>query len=115
MKLQLLTREKSFCLVISILVIILLYNSSPAQEKEEETYSISLVQTAEVDREIQEIEGRKVLTETYTVQEGDHIWKLFRKRGLLKKRSLMELLSALKKLNRSLSDVQPQVHNRRCG
>ncbi|MBN2032360.1 MAG: LysM peptidoglycan-binding domain-containing protein [Deltaproteobacteria bacterium] len=76
-----------------------------SQEGGEETYSISLVQTAESDKEIHEIEGRKVLTETYTVRKGDHLWQLLRKRGLLEKRELPELLAALKRLNSTFSNL----------
>lgn len=95
------------CLLITSMFSIILFASpSPAQEGgEEETYSISLVQTAEVDKKIHEIEDRKVLTETYTVKRGDHLWKVFRDRGLLKKRNLMDLLSVLKKLNSSLDNL----------
>jgi LysM repeat protein len=88
-----------------------------AQEKEEETYSISLTQTAEpeaeTDQEIQVVEkkeaftleGKKVVTETYTVKKGDHLWQLLRQRGLLEKKNLPELLAALKKLNSSFSNL----------
>jgi hypothetical protein len=76
-----------------------------SQEGGEETYSISLVQTAESDREIQEIEGRKVLTETYTVQKGDHLWQLLRERGLLERTELPELLAVLKRLNSAFSNL----------
>ncbi len=92
--------------LISFLVIILSFSISMAQEKkEEETYSISLTKTAEADKDIVEVEDKKVLTETYTIQKGDHIWQLFRERGLLEKRNLTELLSTLKNLNKSLSDL----------
>ena len=75
----------------------------PAQEnRDEETYSISLVQTAHVERETHEVEGRKVLSESYTVQEGDHIWSILRSRGLLEKKNLNEILSILKSLNNTL-------------
>jgi hypothetical protein len=77
-----------------------------AQEKtDEETYSISLVKTAEEGKEIYELEDKRVLAETYTVQRGDHVWQLFRERGLLKKRNLTELLSTLQKLNKSLASL----------
>jgi hypothetical protein len=88
-----------------ILVCFLLPGRALSQEGGEETYSISLVQTAESDKEIHEIEGRKVLTETYTVQKGDHLWQLFRERGLLEKREFPELLAVLKRLNRSFSNL----------
>ena len=88
-----------------------------AQEKEEETYSISLTQTAEpeteTEREIRvvekkesfSLEGKKVVTETYTVKKGDRLWQLLRERGLLEKKNLPELLAALKKLNSSFSNL----------
>lgn len=77
------------------------------QEEGEETYSISLVQTAETEsnKEIHEVEGRKVLTESYTVKKGDHVWQLLRERGLLEKRDLPELLEILKKLNSSFTTL----------
>ena len=78
----------------------------PAQEnRDEETYSISLVQTAHVERETHEVEGRKVLSESYTVQEGDHIWSILRSRGLLEKKNLNEILSILKSLNNTLGNL----------
>jgi len=88
-----------------------------AQEKDEETYSISLTQTAdpeiEAEQEIQVVEkkeaftleGKKIVTETYTVKKGDHLWQLLRQRGLLEKKNLPELLAALKKLNSSFSNL----------
>ena len=75
------------------------------EEDEEETYAISLVQTAEEDKEIVEMADKKVLTETYTVKKDDRIWKLFRERDLLRKRNLSELLSTLKELNSSLTNL----------
>ena len=75
------------------------------EENEEETYAISLVQTAEEDKEIIEVEDKKVLAETYTVRKNDHVWQLLRERDLLKRRSLSEILATLKKLNRSLTNL----------
>lgn len=93
-------------LMSTFLVIIPLSHVAMAQEKtDEETYSISLVKTAEEGKEIYELEDKRVLAETYTVQKGDHIWRLFRERGLLKKRNLTELLSTLQKLNKSLASL----------
>jgi len=74
-------------------------------EEDEETYSINLVQTAEVAKEIVELDNKKVLTETYTAKEGDHIWQILRNRDLLKQKKLGGILSALKKLNPSLSNI----------
>jgi hypothetical protein len=76
-----------------------------ADQKDEETYSISLVQTAEVDKEIRQLDEKKVLIEPYVVKKGDHIWQLFRERGLLEKRNLPELLAVLKRLNVSLTNL----------
>jgi LysM repeat protein len=90
---------------------------SLAQEKDEETYSISLTQTAEPEIETEQevrvvekketysLEGKKVISETYTVKKGDHLWQLLRERGLLEKKNLPELLAALKKLNSSFSNL----------
>ena len=72
---------------------------------DEDTYSISLVQTAEVAKEIVELEDKKVLTETYVAQKGDHIWKILRSKNALEKNNLGDLLFALKKLNQGLSNI----------
>jgi hypothetical protein len=93
-------------LLISLLVFISPINESLAQEKgEEETYSISLIQTAEVGKEIIEVEDKKILTETYKVEKGDWIWQIFREKGLLQKQNLGELLSMLKTLNKDLANL----------
>lgn len=92
-------------ILAAALVVFLPQERGFSEEKDEETYSISLVQTAESDKEIQEVEGRKVLTETYTVRKGDHLWQLFRERGLLEKRDLPELLEVLKRLNSTLANL----------
>ena len=79
--------------------------SLPQEENEEETYAISLVQTAEEDKEIVEVEDKKVLAETYTVTKNDRVWQLLRERDLLKKHNLSEILATLKELNRSLTNL----------
>jgi len=71
------------------------------QGKEKDTFSISLVQQAKVKK----IEGREVVCETYKVKDGDYIWKLLRQRGLLKKPDLPELISLLKSMNKSLTNL----------
>ena len=63
-------------LMIFLLVFFLSMGGPSAQETQEDTYSISLVQTAEVDKEIIEVEDKKVLAESYTIQRGDHLWQL---------------------------------------
>jgi hypothetical protein len=107
-------------LLLSILAFLLAFCSSgnsTAQEKDEETYSISLTQTAEPEVETEQeirvvekkdtfnLEGKKVVTETYTVKKGDRLWQLLRERGLLEKKNLPEVLAALKKLNSSFSNL----------
>ena len=92
-----------FCVFVAVLLC-----AGPSQAQEEEkSYSISLIKTAEKQEgaEIHEVDDRKVLTQEYTVQEGDHVWQLFRERGLLQKRDLPELLSMLKKMNKSLDNI----------
>lgn len=103
-----LSSRKSVCILpILILSTVLLLASPCNPQEDEETYNISLVKTAEPDdsEEIHEIDGKKVLTETYTVKDGDHLWQLFRERELLENRNLAELLSVLKKLNSSLENI----------
>lgn len=73
--------------------------------EKEKNYSISLVKTAEVEKDIYEVDDKKVLTRTITVQKGDWIWKILRKEGLLKSDNLAELLSVLKKLNKSFDNL----------
>ncbi len=82
-----------------------------AAEAGEETYDITLTKTAETEtgsggqREILEVGGRRVLTETYAVEEGEWIWKILRERKLLEKRNLAEILEILKTLNPDLKDL----------
>lgn len=94
-----------FLLAVSLLLALPIPLSLAQEKGEEETYSISLVQTAEVDKEIVEVEDKKVLTETVTIEKGDWVWQLFRERGLLEKRNLTELLSMLKTLNKDLTNL----------
>ncbi|RJR34815.1 MAG: LysM peptidoglycan-binding domain-containing protein [Desulfobacteraceae bacterium] len=94
---------------ISLVLSLILFSSAEqslfAQEKQEETYSISLVQAAETGREVKEIDGRKILTESYEVKSGDHLWKILRERGLLQKQNLQDVLQVLKRLNPSLNNL----------
>jgi LysM repeat protein len=82
-----------------------------AQEEGEETYSITLTKTAEIDedQDTYEVKDKKVLGETYTVQEGEWLWQILRERGLLKKKNLPELLTVLKSLNQELANLD-QIH-----
>lgn len=104
----LLVPRKFTCLLTALifLTILLSYNLCYAQ-KGEETYDISLIKTADPGSagEIHEVDGKKVLAETYTVKDGDHLWQLLRERELLEKKNLAELLSVLKRLNGSLDNL----------
>ena len=72
-----------------------------AQGKEKDTFSISLTQQATVKR----IEGREVTCEHYRVKEGDYIYKILRQRGLVKRPDFPELISLLKSMNKSLTNL----------
>jgi hypothetical protein len=78
--------------------------ASLAQE-EEKTYDISLEKTAEIEKDMHKVDDKKVLTETLTIQKGEWVWKILREKGLLKDRNLPELLSVLKKLNKSFQNL----------
>jgi LysM repeat protein len=100
------TAKRVFCVSITCtLVLILLWLKPSLSQEKEKTYSISLVKTAEVEKEVYEVDDKKVLTHTFTVQKGDWIWKILRKEGLLKRGNLAELISVLKKLNKSLDNL----------
>ncbi|UCH01063.1 MAG: LysM peptidoglycan-binding domain-containing protein [Deltaproteobacteria bacterium] len=71
------------------------------QGKGRDTFSISLVQQATVKK----MEGKKVICERYRVKKDDYIWQLLRQRGLLKRPDLLELISLLKGMNKSLTNL----------
>lgn len=96
---------KRFLLILPVFALFFFLGQANAQKKGQETYSISLVKTAEVGKNIVKVGDRKVLTESVTVKKGDHIWQMFRERGLLQKRDLGQLLAVLRKLNTSLANL----------
>jgi hypothetical protein len=98
---------RRFLLTLVVLYLAALFPALPlsAQEKQEETYSISLVQAAEAGKEVKEIDGRKVLTETYEVKSGEYLWRLLRERGLLDRQNLRDVLDLIKRLNPSLTNL----------
>ncbi|MBW2065633.1 MAG: LysM peptidoglycan-binding domain-containing protein [Deltaproteobacteria bacterium] len=106
-------KKQEVLLVITfVLVLFVSVAPLPAQEADavpskEDTYSISLVKTEEVEKEqeVYQVEDKKVLAETVTVVEGDHLWQIFRERGLLKKRDFPVLLEILKNLNKALTNL----------
>ncbi len=93
------------CLIPFLLMVSPLEASAAEGPGNEETYSISLVQTAEVDKEIIALDNKKVLTESYEIRKGDHVWQLLRERGLLRKTNLAEILHVLKTLNASFQNL----------
>ncbi len=84
-----------------------LFVSTPSLPREQEKdYTISLVKTAHVKKEdIYEVDEKKVMAQEYTIQKRDYLWKIFRKKGLLRRNDTSELLSVLKKLNKSLRNL----------
>jgi hypothetical protein len=98
-------RPIQISLIFCVTALFISAGSLFAAQPDEETYSISLVQTAEVNKEIRRLDNNKVLIEPYVVKKGDHIWQLFRERGLLEKSNLPELLTVLKRLNVSLTNL----------
>jgi len=73
----------------------------PATGTEKDTFSISLVQEATVKK----LGDREVAFERYEVKEGDHIWQILRQKGLLERPDFNELISALKRMNTSLTNL----------
>jgi hypothetical protein len=104
----LLVSRKVVCPFIAsiLLSVFLLYHPCNAKDTED-TYNISLVKTAEPVKEgaTIDLDGKKIVTETYTVKEGDHIWKVLREKNLLENKNLQELINTLKQLNSSLSNI----------
>lgn len=105
MRSPLLTKRSCFFLIFTLIWLSAGLPVPVRAAENEESYSISLTQTAEVVNEVHEIEGKKVITETYSVREGDYVWRILRKRGLLEKKNFQEIISLLKKLNPDLKDM----------
>ena len=83
-----------FCILISPI------NILSAQEKEQE----------EVNKEVLDLGGKKIVVERYTIRHGDHLWQILRKRHLLDRKDFPELLNILKSLNptlQNLSEIEP--------
>jgi len=78
----------------------------PIPKAKAETQVVSVSNsTKKSKREIRKIDDKKFLIENYKVRNGDHIWRIFKERGLLKQRNLPELIAALKQLNASLTNL----------
>lgn len=103
-------KRKGYCLLF-LFITAILFNSYvtpvPAADNDEnvDTYSIDLMQTAEIAKEIVNLDNKKVLTETYVAKDGDHIWKILRNKEVFAKNKLGDVISILKKLNPSLSNL----------
>ena len=93
-----------FCGFYTVLLGIFCLGVSQAQEAEK-TYSISLTKTAGIEEDIYEVDNKKVLTEEYTIKEGEWVWQILRQKGLLEHRNLSEILSVLQALNASLGSL----------
>ena len=78
--------------------------SLPAQEAEE-TYAISLTKTADIRQDVVKVQNKKVLTEEITIQKGEHLWKILRRRGLLDELKRHNLTAILKLLNKSFENL----------
>jgi LysM repeat protein len=75
--------------------------TSHAQGIEKDTFSISLVQEATVEKS----GSQEAAIERYTVKKGDHLWKILREKGLLEEPNIAELLTAIKGMNKSLINL----------
>jgi hypothetical protein len=100
-------KTNSFPAILIIVTVVLLFHGYCTAKEDEDTYNISLVKTADVGKanQVKELEGKKVLTESYTVKDGEHLWQILREKKLLENRNLLELISVLKKLNNSLENI----------
>lgn len=109
------SRNVHSLICIAVLFLLLPPLQALAEDVDEKTYDITLIQTAETEgdgggeREILEVSGRRVLTEVHSVEDGEWIWQILRERKLLEKRNLAEILDVLKKLNPELRDLN-RIH-----
>jgi len=88
-----------------VMSVLLAFLASPSAAEEERTYTIELQKTAGIAQQIHRVGDKKVLAEPHKVREGEHIWQILREKGLLGKGNLSILLSTLKELNSSLSNL----------
>lgn len=88
-------QPRAYYIIFFICFLIFPLRDSQAQERGE----------AIAGREILEVGGKKVLTESYTVKHGDHLWQILREREILENKDFKELFAMLKMLNSSLPDL----------
>ncbi len=92
-------------LAMVFVAVVITLGTSLALAQEEKTYTITLQKTAGIAEQVRTVGNKKVLAEPHKVKEGEHIWQILRKKGLLKRGNLPVLLSTLKELNSSLTDL----------
>ena len=73
--------------------------------EDQDTTSIYMVKTAEVTDRIYEVDDKVVHAQIYIVREGDSLWRILRKKGLLNRGNFPDLLSLVKKLNKSVRNL----------
>jgi LysM repeat protein len=73
--------------------------------EDKETQYIYMVKTAEVEGHIYDIDDKRVQAQTYIVQRGDSLYRILKKKRLLKQGKPAELRSILRQLNKSLPNL----------
>lgn len=94
-------------LIFNLILCYLGLSQSPAWEQGEKTYSISLEKVAEEEPKpgTYSMNGMIIETQVHKVKKDEYLWKILRERGLLKKRSLPDILRAIKRLNPSIKNI----------
>jgi len=95
------TTARKISIFLTFLIVFPCLCAPLVQGKGKDTLSISLVQQAKIKK----MEGREVVCEKVKVKDGDYIWKILRQRGLLKRPDIAELISLLKSMNKSLTNL----------
>ena len=95
------TTARKISIFLTFLIVFPCLCAPLVQGKGKDTLSISLVQQAKIKK----MEGREVVCEKVKVKDGDYIWKILRRRGLLKRPDIAELISLLKSMNKSLTNL----------
>ena len=91
---------------LALLAFIAGWGSRSRAEGDSETYSISLVKTADRNPQVRTVGDTRVVTEPYVVKRGDYIFKILRTKGVVSTRKeFIRILEVLKKLNPSLTNV----------
>lgn len=88
-------------IVFALLMALSLPCYSLAREADRDTFSISLVQEATVKK----LESEGTGYDRYTVKKGDNLCKILRDKGLIPGPDIKQLLSAIKGMNQSLTNL----------